>query len=549
MGKIRRLIMCDFETTIGESSEVWLWGAMDILTLDFEWGTSIETFIEYIHDYDSIAYFHNLKFDGMFLLDYYLKHGIKPVTDKKINYNEMKCIISDTGLFYQIIVSCETRIEYRDSLKLIPLSVAEIPKAYGINISKLEMDYSEHITGGENEPTDDDLLYLRHDCEIVARALKVMIDQGMNRLTLGSNALAWYKKCNEDFKKYFPKLTPIEDKDIRRAYKGGWTYCNPKYQRQMVGAGSVFDVNSMYPWAMRYNRLPFGHPVYFEGKYKADKLYPLWIACIEIDCKIKEGCFPSIQLKNNPRYISTEYIQETDGPTLLYVTNIDFELIKDTYNIRSLKWIAGYKFMAKTDMFDTYIDHWYSEKEKHGKEGNAGLKTIDKFMLNMLYGKFGTNPRKDLKVPYIDDNMVKFRIVEMPEKYDGYIPVAAFITSYCRDKIIRAAVACGDRFLYADTDSLHILGAEEPDIEIDPYRLGAFKKESEFSEAMYYRPKLYIETINGKLEKKAGGLPAACRDNLTYETMVEGATFEGKLMPKTVPGGVVLVPHDYVIRG
>lgn len=544
------MIMADFETTVGETTKVWLWGALNILNDAFEWGTTIEGFIDYIHDEESVVFFHNLKFDGMFLLDYYLKQGIVPINpNDKIADNQLKCIISDMGIFYKIDVLYQTKVEYRDSFKLIPLDVASIPKAFNLSISKLSMNYEEHKTDDDNEPTDDDLSYLYNDCKIVKDALRIMLDRQMNKITLGSNALAWYKRTCENFKRKFPRLTPIEDRDIRQSYKGGWCYCNPQYVKKKVGAGRVYDVNSMYPWAMRYNTLPYGMPVYFTGPYNDDPLFPLWVACIRIDCKIKDGLYPCIQLKNNPRYIETEYISDTEGPTIMTITSIDYKLIKDTYNIRYEEWIGGYKFRASNSLFNEYIDYWYGQKETHDREGNKAMKTIDKFMLNMLYGKFGSNPKKDVKIPYIEKDMVKFKRLEMPEKYDGYVAVASFITSYCRDKIIRAANACGSRFLYADTDSLHILGNDEPDIEIDSYKLGAFKLESEFTEAMYYRPKLYIETINGKLDKKAGGLPAKCRDKLTYETLREGSVFNGKLLPKTVPGGVVLVPHDYVIRG
>lgn len=550
MAKRIRKLSCDFETTIGDKTNVWLWGAVDIETLDFEYGYSIESFIDFIHEEKSMAYFHNLKFDGMFLIDYYLRNEITPILPgEKLSDNTMKCIISDQGQFYNIDVSRETIVEYRDSLKLIPLPVEKIPKAFGLKAKKLSMDYTSHEYGLEYTPTDDDIDYVKADCTIVAMALSIMFKNGMDKLTLGSCALAWYKDNTPNYKKLFPELTPQEDMDIRRAYKGGWTYCNPVYQKQLISNGIVLDVNSMYPWAMRFNQLPYGKPLFFTGEYKPDNLYPLWVCCINIDIELKPGCFPSIQLKNNPRYIDTEYIVKTDGPTLLYVTNIDYQLIVDTYDIKSIDWICGYKFAASSSLFSYYVDHWYAEKEKDTELKNDGKRTIDKYMLNMLYGKFGSNPHKDIKLPYIEDDIVKFKRIEMPLKYNAYIPVATFITSYCRDKIIRAAISCGDRFLYADTDSLHIMGNDYPDIDIDEYRLGAFKVESKFTASMYYRSKLYIETIDGKDHKKAGGLPEKCRGPLTYETMHDGATFSGKLLPKTVPGGVVLVPHDYQIRG
>lgn len=70
-----RVLEADFETTVGERTNVWLWGGCTLFDHEFEYGYTIEGFISYAHDQDSIIYFHNLKFDGIFLLDWYLKNG------------------------------------------------------------------------------------------------------------------------------------------------------------------------------------------------------------------------------------------------------------------------------------------------------------------------------------------------------------------------------------------------------------------------------------------------------------------------------------------
>lgn len=550
MARRVRILSCDFETTTGDRTNVWLWGAYDILSKEFVWGRTIEDFVDYIDEANTRAYFHNLKFDGMFLLDHYLKSGYVWRQDSEdLDKKTVKTVISDKGAWYKVSVKNTHQVEYRDSLKIIPLPVEQIPKAFGLKFEKLSMDYEAHLYGEPNDPTNDDIEYLYHDCAIVGDALEIMIGQRMDRLTTGSNALRWYKDHTPKFDKWFPQLTPEEDADLRRAYRGAWCYANPAYQRQKVGEGRVYDVNSMYAWAMKYNPMPIGKPIVFHGPYKDDPAYPLWIAAIKLDVRLKPGYYPCIQLKNNPRFVETEYISNTDGPTVVYLTNVDYALIKDTYDIISEEWIVGYKFLGNDQVFAEYINYWYDKKEEHTREQNAGLRYIDKQMLVNLYGKFGTNPIKDVKQPYIEDEMVKFKRKEMPKQYDGYVPVAVFITSYCRDKIIRDANRAGDRFAYADTDSLHILGDYDIDIDIDNYRLGAYKHESTFSEAMYYRSKLYIETIDGHLDKKAGGLPAKARGPLNYETLHAGSEFEGKLMPKTVPGGVILQEHTFKIRG
>lgn len=547
MGAVR-VGVADFETTIGERTNVWLWGIIWLDTMKFEWGTSIESFIEYVHEVNSIIYFHNLKFDGMFLLDFYLKSGLTVSLENTKENNTIVPIISDSGKFYKITAQYKTKVEYRDSLKLIPLPVEVISKAYGLDAFKLQMDYKAHKYGEENEPTDDDIDYLHNDCYIVAKAISILLNEGMSKLTVGSNALAWYKENQQLYDKLFPQLTPEQDTDIRKAYKGAWCYCNPVYQGKKVGVGRVYDVNSMYPWAMRCNPMPIGKPIYFEGEYTEDEAFPLWVATLRITCKVKPGKYPCIQLKNNPFFVATEFLQEIADPSILHITSVDWDLINECYDINSVEWICGYKFMKRDDVFNLYVDHWYEQKAVHTQEHNKGLRELDKLMLNNLYGKFGSNPIKDLKEPYLENEMVKFKHVERPKKYDGYVPIAAFITAYCRQKIVHDANTLGDRFLYADTDSLHCLGDYDTDLEIHETKLGAYKHESTFTEAMYYRPKMYIETIDGKLDKKAGGLPKAARGKLDYSTLRRGSEFDGKLRPVTKPGGVVLEETTYIIR-
>lgn len=545
---MNRVFSCDFETTTGERTNVWLWGAYDIFTGAFEWGETIEGFTEFIAEEPTTAYFHNLGFDGIFLLDYYLKNGFSWVEKGKLKSKQLQTTISDKGQFYKMSVNYGNMVTYKDSYKIIPIGVAKISKAFGFGMQKLEMNYSAHKYGEYLEPTEDDIEYLRHDCEIVGRALAVMISQGMSKLTTGANAMGWYKANTPEYDKWFPTLTPDQDDDIRKAYRGAWTYCNPLHKGELKGSGQVYDINSMYAWAMRYPLLPYGSPIWFDGEPEDSSLYPLWIAAVKIDCQLKPGMFPCIQLKKNPRYVPTEYIEKTKGPTTMHITNVDFKLISDTYDIVYIEWLGGYKFMGSSELFAPYIDYWYDKKAQHTLEKNEGLRYIDKQMLVNLYGKFGTNPAKDIKMPYIEDEKVKFKIIEKPKEYKGYLPVAVFITSYCRDKIIRDACKMGDRFAYADTDSLHILGDELPDIPIDDVQLGAYKCEGKFTQAMYGRSKLYIETIAGKMHKAAAGLPEKARGPLSYDTLRNGMEFKGKLVHTIVPGGAILRETTFKVK-
>ena len=165
------------------------------------------------------------------------------------------------------------------------------------------------------------------------------------------------------------------------------------------------------------------------------------------------------------------------------------------------------------------------------------MRTICKLFLNNLYGKFSTNPVVYSKIPTgIDDKgKVIYQMSEKEERTPVYLPVGAFITAWARDYTIRAAQANYVRFLYADTDSLHLLGTELPDnLRIDPYELGAWKHELTFKRAKYLRAKSYVEETEEKLKITCAGLPKSSYEYVTFDNFEKGAEYQGKRTKKRV---------------
>lgn len=547
----------DFETVVNlEKTRVWLWGAINLDNEDFEYGTDIDSFIKSFCTINCKGYFHNLKFDIQFIFYWLLHNGYKHTSEREPREGYFSTLISDMGVFYSAKIHFFEggTMTLFDSLRLIPMSVREIPKAFGFDVQKLKINYEEvQIDDLNHVPTEEEIEYVKYDCLIVSRAVKEMKARGMVKLTAASNALNQYRSMTDkaEYKRLYPQMPISTDADIRRAYKGGWTYLNPKFKDEMLGVGRVYDVNSMYPWAMKYCELPWGIPIYFDGKYEPDLEFPLYVQCLSLKFKLKSGMYPSIQIKGSFRFVDTEYLTESgDEKVLLYLTSVDYQLLIDTYDIWDVEYIGGYKFRSITGMFSDYVDKWYGLKNEHKKSGNKPMYLVAKLMLNSLYGKFGSNPIKRQKYPYLDQehDIVKYEVSAKEEGKTAYVPVAAFITSYCRNKIIRTAIACGDRFVYADTDSVHIIGDEEPPIDIDTYRLGAFKHESTFRRAKFHRAKCYIEDINGEIDKKCAGLPVSARENFDFDRMVPGVQFDGKLVPKNISGGVVLIDRKFTIK-
>ena len=77
----------DFETATWFEDEtyVWAWAVCEIGNEDhIEINNSIETFFDFCKkEKNPVIYFHNLKFDGSFIISYLLENGYKHIKDKK----------------------------------------------------------------------------------------------------------------------------------------------------------------------------------------------------------------------------------------------------------------------------------------------------------------------------------------------------------------------------------------------------------------------------------------------------------------------------------
>lgn len=367
----------DFETATWLENEtyVWAWAICEIgNTNNLQIGNNIEDFINFCkNENNPIMYFHNLKFDGEFIIYYLLNSGFKHVEKKEdIESNTFTTLISDMGQFYSITVYFEKKnkaykkVTFIDSLKIIPFSVSDTAKGFNLPISKLTLDYEKpreigHILTAEERE------YIKNDVLIMAEALEVMFSDNLEKMTIGSNAISDFKKIlsKSKFEHLFPKLDYDIDKDLRKSYKGGFTYLNPIYKEKDVENITVLDVNSLYPSVMYEKQLPFGDPVFFEGEYKEDKVYNLYIQMITCSFEIKENKIPTIQIKHSLNFKQNEYLTSSKGEIVcLVMTNIDLKLFFEHYNVSELTYECGWKFKSLKGIFTSYIDKWITRKNE-----------------------------------------------------------------------------------------------------------------------------------------------------------------------------------------
>ena len=547
-----RWYVSDFETTSEKFynlygyTKVWLWSICDSSANIIEDGDNISTFLARCKRLAPCTmYFHNLKFDGSFILSYLLDNGIPYVPKTCTTYPYFDCLIDDMGAWYTVSIHfSKTRVvKFCDSLKLLPFKAEKIAEDFMLPILKGKIDYEDYVI---NSTT---LEYIHHDVQIIAYALSELKANKIDKLTIASSAYHYYSSLfNENvFNMMYPKLDTDFLATWRLAYRGGRSQCNMLHQNKVLTNVNRYDINSMYPYIMHDMPLPYGEPIPCSpGTYRFELYH------IRIDFVLKEDHMPTLLNKASAFY-EDSYYTTSDGIIDIYISSVDLEIMKRHYVIFSLEYLECYGFNTTRILFKEYVDYWYNVKNTT----TGAKRIIAKLMLNSLYGKFGSNIYRSNKLPYLDSDLtLSFNNSEPEEGKHFYLPIAIAIVSYAHMLIDDAITLTGyENFVYCDTDSVHTLGTLPADL-VDNIKLGKFKLEAVEEKAKYVRQKTYITKEDGKYHITCAGLPEEGKElyisthdesNILKE-FKSGLTVPGKKMPIRVKGGTILHETTFTIK-
>lgn len=559
-----KYFIADTETTVyngQDSTEVWASAIFDLenpLEKQFvQVFNNLEKLVQYVFTFedDCNIYFHNLKFDGMFLwywivstgqfkLASYEKKGKVYLEDRKTfkkgGNDRYTYTISDKGIWYSLTIKHNGHIySFMDSLKILPFSVETIGEAFKTKYRKTSIEYTgiRHANGVITLEEED---YIKNDVLVVAEAINIMFEQGHDKSTIGANCLNDFKHTSifgddsNTYRKVFPDLykceCPIDgysnaDEYIRKSYRGGWCYVKKGIENQLIDEHiTIADVNSLYPSMMHSdsgNYYPYGKPQWWSGDIPTEVLEQVdghrkYYYFIRVKCKfhIKPNHLPTIMIKGSI-YPPREWLESSvttygsekvkqiidyDGalteyrPTLT-LTCTDWELFQEHYEIEDLEILDGCYFRCAIGLFDEYINHWAEIKQN----SKGAMRTLAKLFLNNLYGKFASSDESSYKILTLMEStrLCVGTNVEAHDKQSGYIAVGSAITSYARAFTITAAQKNYDNFLYADTDSVHAkcLPSELIGIPEHPTKFNHWKYEAEADQGIYVRAKRYIEHV------------------------------------------------------
>lgn len=391
----------------------------------------------------------------------------------------------------------------------------------------------------------------------------------------------------------------VKGKENKKYYNGTTADVNSLYPSMMSSeSGNRYPVGNPCFW--------YGN--FIPDKALQDNTY--YFVRVKTRFYLKDGMLPFIQIKGSFLYKGTEaldssdvydfktgkyystYIdtngKEHDTRVELTLTMTDYELLKEHYELVDFEILDGCWFYTQIGLFDEYIQKY----KKIKMENKGALRESAKLFLNNLYGKMASSKDSSFKIAYVkDDKSIGFLPVKENNKKAGYIPVGSAITSYARNFTIRAAqknyYGVNEKgFIYADTDSIHCdLPPEQiTGITVHDKDFCCWKLESCWDVGIFTRQKTYIEHITHEncipVEKpfyniKCAGMPQKCKnlfeismngyepkdsDNYTdeevqflskkreLEDFKVGLKVPGKLMPKRIRGGVLLVETNYEMR-
>lgn len=315
-------------------------------------------------------------------------------------------------------------------------------------------------------------------------------------------------------------ITVDEYEQARRAFMGGYSHTNPFYANTLVEDFQSEDFSSAYP--AKAVLLPL-FPI-----SQGELIEPLTPELFKTSCElyfcmfdvIFEGLESTFLYDN---YISTSRCWELSGAVKANgrlvsadvcgttITNYDFDIIKRTYKWKSIK-VARFRRYKRgylpTDLVKAILSLYKAKTELKDVEEMIVEYFHSKGMLNATYGMICQAIFKNNSVYDTEEDVWKVEKANPEEEIERYNSSpnrflfylwALVITATCRRDLWSAILACGEDYIYSDTDSVKIRNYEKHKDYFDGFNNNILKLIDDASE-FHGIPKedFMPKTIKGK---------------------------------------------------
>ena len=437
---------------------------------------------------------HNLNFDAMISdMFHYLP---------KMGFQQTRHPVIDSGL----VILNYTRpkkqtLTVLDTVNFFKSSLKEIGK--DLKFPKLELKEDFETRNRKHIPAKEDTeleIYCTRDVDVTEKMILTYLDF-LRDNNLGSWGNTLPSQCLNAFAHRFmdseiwihnnDKATALE----RQSYHGGRneTFFIGNY----TGKITCLDFNSLYPSVMMGNPYPTNLISLTKTNNYDSLLSDMENYLVVARLKIKV---------DKPLYaVSRERLLFPTGTYWGTFTSPEIvRMIKDD-SILEVGTVAKYTY---ANIFDSYVKFFYEHRLEAKHMKLDAWATLFKYMLNMLYGKFGqitqdvkcigdANPddvysEMEMDCPTDDPSTwtwyteksiggKKYKYSRTKsESFNSFCAIASFVTSYGRMKLLDAIeTAEWKNVFYCDTDSLFVnnIGKERLKELIDKDKLGYLKEE------------------------------------------------------------------------
>ena len=469
------------------SMYIWQFGILNWVTYGRTW-EEYQNFLAVLsevlglsEDMRLVVYVHNLAYEWQFV-----RKILK--WDKVFFLDERKPVYAITGGY-----------EFRCSLKLSSKSLAKV----GEDLVK----YKEHKHVGDldyqlnrfhSTPlTDEELGYCEADIRVLLAYIqeKIETDKQIDYIPLTNTGYvrnhcrkACFRKY-KDYKRLMSELTLDADEysQLKRGFAGGFTHANARYvaegkEKPLENVGS-FDFTSSYPAVMLTEQFPMSKSKLIGHIDDWNQFhYYLNNYCCLFDVTLT-NVFPKVDYDHpisRSKLIKFEGITEDNGRIVsaevmsLTMTEQDWFVFDSFYNYEHIEVrmfrIYEKRFLPKP--FYRAILELYKRKtilkDVEGEEINY---MISKNMLNAAYGMIVTDIVREV-IEYDYENSeytkpVKPDLEEAIEKYNKatkrflFYPWGVWVTAYARRNLFSGILACGNDYIYSDTDSIKIFNPDK----------------------------------------------------------------------------------------
>ena len=393
-------------------------------------------------------------------------------------------------------------MEYRCSLKLSSKSlkkVGEDLQKYKYVKKMGDLDYSL-VRLPITPLTEKELGYCEADIRVLLAYIqeKIESDGDITRIPLTNTGYVRQycrKACYKKWKRYrylmeYLTLTPEEYNQQKQGFAGGFTHASAKYVKKVLHKVGSFDFTSAYPYVMLSEKFPMSKATLVDSIESTEELEMyLTTYCCLFDLKI-ENVSPKLSY-DHPISVSKCYDIDgviTDNGRVVYADSLTITLTEQDYAVyrEFYNWdtetmeIYNFRIYEKQYLpkpFVLAILKLYKDKTVlKGIEEEIVNYMISKNMLNAAYGMIVTDIVREL-IEYIDDEFstTKPDLEKAIERYNNdvkrflFYPWGVWVTSYCRANLFSGIIACGDDYVYADTDSIKVLNCESHMDYIESY--------------------------------------------------------------------------------